>query len=55
MYIKVFYKGAKELDVIGNIDCIKIINTKNLVLAYRGEDYRSLFLGDIEKIILKED
>lgn len=55
MYIKVYYKGAKELDVIGNIDSVKIINTKNILLAYRGENYRSLFLGDIEKIIFKED
>lgn len=54
MYIKVYFKG-NELDVLGNIDAVRIIPGKKLLIAYRGEENRSLFLDDIEKIILKED
>lgn len=55
MYIKVYYKGDKDLDVIGNITAVKVLLNKGILLAYRGSEYRSLFLGDIKEIILKED
>lgn len=54
MYIKVYFKGD-ELDVFGNLTAVKFLPDKKLLLLYQGGYFRSLFLDDIEKIILKEE
>lgn len=54
MYIKVYYTDG-EIDCISFIDSFKVIPSKRLLLAFRGDDSRSLFLDDIKNFIIKDD
>lgn len=54
MYIKVFYKDG-EIDCISFIDSFKVIPSKKILLAFRSNDSRSLFLDDIKNFIIKDD